>query len=235
MKFSCMLAMPANMLLESGLSLFTRWHQSWVKPDVRVSHLFTPLQDVTLQTQFLASQKKSACTILQNMPQSVCSKLYKSPAESWLAAATEFVLLMYGKKAGKCKTLNELRYKLATTTDKPANQLPPTDDAFKQHALRAMYQSLIWCNSHLPKPHLGEPEDFGWYRDSSGLHPILFTQDSAPAEVRDLTHLYCQCKESNCKDGTKCTCVHAGLKCNELCSCEDCPNIQSRAVSSAED
>lgn len=179
--------------------------------------------------------KKTACTILQNMPESVCSKLYKSPAESWLAAATEFVLLMYGKKAGKCKTLNELRYKLATTTDKPANQLPPTDDAFKQHALRAMYQSLIWCNSHLPKPQLGEPEDFGWYRDSSGLHPILFTQDSAPAEVRDLTHLYCQCKESNCKDGSRCTCVHAGLKCIELCICEDCLNVQLGVVNSAED
>ena len=167
--------------------------------------------------------KRTACAILLKMPKSVCSNLYSSPAESWLATATELVLRMYSKMAAKCKSFNELRYKLATTTDKPATQLPPTDDAFKQHASRARYQSLIWCSSHLPKPQLDEPEDCGWYRDLSGLHPIMFT------------HLYCQCKESNCKDGTKCTCVHAGLKCIELCSCEDCLNVQSGAVSSAED
>ncbi|KAJ8290604.1 hypothetical protein GJAV_G00015170 [Gymnothorax javanicus] len=106
-----------------------------------------------------------------------------SPAERWVAAARELVLRMYGEQAGKCKTLNELCYKLATTTDKPATQLPPTKDAFKQHASQSRYPSLIWCHSHVPKPQLDDPEEYGWYRDSCGLHPVLFTQDSAPAEL----------------------------------------------------
>jgi hypothetical protein len=32
--------------------------------------------------------------------------------------------------------LNQLRYKLATTPNKSAKKLPPTDDAFGQHVLR---------------------------------------------------------------------------------------------------
>jgi len=31
----------------------------------------------------------------------------------------------------------------------------------------------------------------GWYRDPSGLHSVMYTQESAPVEVRDLTHLVC--------------------------------------------
>ena len=55
----------------------------------------------------------------------------------------------------------------------------------------------------------------------------MFTKESAPAEVRNLTHLFCQCKDSNCEDGKTCTCIQAGLKCIEVCVCENCPNIQT--------
>ena len=57
--------------------------------------------------------------------------------------ARSFVLCLYGLKGQSCSSLDELRYKLATTTDKPAHALPPTDDAFQQHVLRARYQIAI--------------------------------------------------------------------------------------------
>ena len=57
----------------------------------------------------------------------------------------------------------------------------------------------------------------------TGLHPVMFTKESAPAKVRNLTHLCCQCKDSNCEDGKTWTCIQAGLKCIEICVCENSP------------
>jgi len=67
--------------------------------------------------------------------------------DEFLVSARRFVLLLHGKNA-KCQaSLDDLRYHLATTTDKPANQLPPSEDAFEQHVLRAQYQVQIWNQS----------------------------------------------------------------------------------------
>lgn len=50
--------------------------------------------------------------------------------------ATKFVLALYKNKHSSITSLNELRYKLTVTTNKPAPEHPPTDDAFQQHGLR---------------------------------------------------------------------------------------------------
>jgi len=106
-----------------------------------------------------------------------------------------FVLLLHGKKV-KCQTsLDDLRYHLASTTDKPANQLPPTEDAFDQHVSQAHYQVQIWNQSRIPKPEMASPVGNGWrISESRELHPVYYTKESAPAEVRDITHLYCSDK-----------------------------------------
>ena len=67
-------------------------------------------------------------------------------------SARKFALLLYGQKVKNVKSLNELRYRLATTTDKSTSMLPLTDDAFKQHIFRAKYQARIWCESHIAMP-----------------------------------------------------------------------------------
>lgn len=47
-----------------------------------------------------------------------------------LAIAQPFVLLLYGQKSEKkCRSLSELREKLASTTDKPKAMLSSTEDA----------------------------------------------------------------------------------------------------------
>ena len=43
---------------------------------------------------------------------------------------------VHGNKTKNLSSLNELRFVLATNTDKPVSILPLTDDAFEQHALR---------------------------------------------------------------------------------------------------
>lgn len=142
---------------------------------------------------------------------------------TFLDNVRRFVLLMHGKKTKNISSLNELRFVLATTTDKPASLLPPTDDAFEQHVLRAQYQVAVWCQSHIAKPENMNPVGHGWHVNAKDeLRPTMYKNESAPAEVRDLTHLYCT--DKGCR-GQKCQCVIAGLECIDICSCGgECAN-----------
>jgi len=124
---------------------------------------------------------------------------------AFLDTARRFVLLMHGKNSQTLSSLNELRFLLATTTDKPATALPPAEDAFKQHVLRAQYQVAVWCQSHIAKPVDMDPVGHGWHVNvEDELCPTMYKNESAPAEVRDVTHLYCTDKICH---GQKCQCV----------------------------
>ena len=96
---------------------------------------------------------------------------HEDDREDSFAVARSYALLLYGKKGSDMDTLDELRYIMATTTDKPASMLPPTEDAFKQHVLRAKHQTRIWCNSHMPNEVVIEPVGHGWSAcDDEVLH-----------------------------------------------------------------
>ena len=64
---------------------------------------------------------------------------------SKILAARIDVLALYSKKVKACSTLTKLRYMLGATTVKSTSELPPTEDAFKQHVLRPRYQVTVWC------------------------------------------------------------------------------------------
>ena len=114
--------------------------------------------------------------------------------EEAIPVARKYALLLYGQKkrvdGQPCTTLDELRYTLASTTDSSAANLPPTEDAFQQHVSRAMYQTAVWCNCHVAKPHLWDPVGGGWrIREDGSIEPVMFVKPPAPKEVRDITHL----------------------------------------------
>lgn len=50
--------------------------------------------------------------------------------------ASEFIIKLYKPKKTNIRTLNELRLYLTQYSNKPASELPPTDDAFLQHLKR---------------------------------------------------------------------------------------------------
>lgn len=153
-----------------------------------------------------------------------------SDTSNVISTATQYALSLYGSKNKSCHTLDQLRYIYACTSDKPACLFPPTDDAFQQHLKRANYQVAIWTNSHVAKPELWNPNGNGWQLKDNKLEPVLFQQDAAPKEVRDLTHLYCT--DDDCRQSRTCHCIDAGLSCTEFCSCgaDDCPNGDNSAV-----
>ncbi|KAG1661416.1 Ubiquitin carboxyl-terminal hydrolase 16 [Nymphon striatum] len=113
-------------------------------------------------------------------------RFHEADMDTCISLARKFVLLMYGKKGKHMDSLNDLRFHFATTTDTPASMLPPTEDSFKQHILRAKYQTKIWCESHIANSPLISPVGHGWSScELGGITQTKFTQDFAPVEISD--------------------------------------------------
>ncbi|KAG1687923.1 Glutamate receptor ionotropic, kainate 1 [Nymphon striatum] len=89
-------------------------------------------------------------------------RFHEADMDTCISLARKFLRLMYGKKGKHLDSLNDLRFHFAATTDKPASMLPPTEDAFKQHILRAKYQTKIWWESHIANSPLISPVGHGW-------------------------------------------------------------------------
>ena len=181
--------------------------------------------------------KRTAYTIFLKHQETLIplTEFHSLDVDASLEAARKLVLLMYGKgmKRKACETLNELRFQMATLTDKPVSSLPPTDDAFMQHVLRAKLQTIIWCTSHIAKPKPLDPTNYGWQKSGRDLQCVTSLKESAPKELRDLTHLFC--KDVKCTDGRKCPCKIAGLRCIEICSCESCSNTDIVYIDDGDD
>jgi len=94
------------------------------------------------------------CNIITKTAKDLQKLVQYEDRDEFFVSARKFVLLLHGKKA-KCQaSLDDLRYHLATTTDKPANQLPPTKTHLNnmsyehstkfQFEIKAIYQNLKW-------------------------------------------------------------------------------------------
>ena len=139
--------------------------------------------------------------------------------------AGTFFLCMPVKEKNSA-TLDKLRYILASTTDKSTAHLPPTEYLFRRHVLRARYQTAVWGRSYLPNLVLCNPIGNGWRLcdDNQSLEPVFYLKDTAPVEIRDISHMFCT--DADCSSGKKCTCPQNGLTCIDICACNglECGN-----------
>ncbi|CAC5359720.1 unnamed protein product [Mytilus coruscus] len=85
--------------------------------------------------------------------------------ESAVNDGRAFVASLYDPK-GKFRNLhddlNKLRVKFATTKDANLVRIPPCENSFLQHILRAMLQTQVWMSSHIVKSAIILPKDSGW-------------------------------------------------------------------------
>lgn len=102
------------------------------------------------------------------------TKFHCADKEAGLEAARRFFLLMYGNgiKGKLCNTLDKLHFQMATSTDKPVSSVPPTDDAFMQHTIKAKFQTIIWCSSHSRKPKTTGPTNYNGRKCNRDLHYV---------------------------------------------------------------
>ena len=76
--------------------------------------------------------------------------------------------------------------KLATSKDALFSRIPPSEPSFKQHVLRSSLQATVWMTSHLAKPPVRSPLDFGWQKGYNDLEPVLFTGVMSSDFLQDL-------------------------------------------------
>jgi hypothetical protein len=85
--------------------------------------------------RFKIDKKKTAYNVLLKTFKEL-GKLNSMTMSEAVKISTKFALAFLKNKTETINILNQLRYKLTTTSNKSAKKLPPTDDAFGQHVLR---------------------------------------------------------------------------------------------------
>ena len=104
--------------------------------------------------------------------------------------------------------------------------MPPRHGALHEMVLRAHYTALQWKSAHIPSPLLPDPEPYGWKWDTEmQLYDAVMTKLlPAPESTIELTVFGCRtgCHTNECK------CLkNGGLRCTEMCKCENCKNVES--------
>ena len=86
------------------------------------------------------------------------------------------MVLIYNGKKGE--SLNNLRYKMAMSFSQvDPKSPPPTAAAASFHNKRVLLQINQWKDSEYDLL----PEEWGWTRSETGLHPFATSQPLAPA------------------------------------------------------
>ena len=103
-----------------------------------------------------------------------------------------------------------------------SEKLPPTMAALKFKILRSQYTTSIWKLSHIPRPLLPSPINFGWQlnKPENTYEPVMMEQLPAPDSIIELS--MCKCN-SGCSS-LRCKCKKNGMLCMEMCLCINCQN-----------
>ena len=69
------------------------------------------------------------------------------------------------------ENLHLVRAHMYYSGTKALQSIPLTDDAFRQHVLRAIFKIQIWVNSIVPIPQPLDTYDFGFMNNSNTVKP----------------------------------------------------------------
>ena len=128
--------------------------------------------------------------------------------------ARTFFIALYGFRESGITNLNILRQHMFASSKSDLRKLPPTEDAFNFHVLRALYQIAWYKRAHLSEPALPPPLEFGWRVQNETLIPIFMSITAKP-DIKQSVH--CKCKKSGCLKG--CSCSKAKVACSIGCLC----------------
>ena len=111
--------------------------------------------------------------------------------------------------------LNELRAHLYCSHEsRDLSSLPPNENAFEQHMLRALYQIYTWKRALATDTQLPSPTDYGWSQEGCKLLPRYLTQPHSPPNLRSKAS--CRCQKGPCVKS--CPCIKTG-PCTLACLC----------------
>ena len=130
--------------------------------------------------------------------------------------ARDLFVALYGREG--FKYLDVLRAHLWSSGKGDLRSLPPTEDAFRLHVSRALYQLSLYKRAHLADPLLPVPTQFGRKQSDGKLLPIMVEKASKPPSTNNV---YCKCKKSKCLKA--CPCSKASVPCVLGCFCIGAP------------
>ncbi|GFR73820.1 metallothionein-like protein 3B [Elysia marginata] len=131
-----------------------------------------------------------------------------------LDEARNLMIRLYNKEA--ISSLNILRQHMFAQNKSELRSLPPTEDAFKQHVLRALYQLRWWKHAHESNPIIPSVTEFGRNVLNNCLVPITTLLPQFPTDI-DVPS-FCKCKSSKCQS-SRCSCVKADVMCTIAFAC----------------
>lgn len=92
--------------------------------------------------------------------------------------------------------------------------LPPTEDAFSFHLLRALYQLVVYKRAVHSKMHPPPATDFFRCVHNNCLISVLMSKPPKPT-IFKVT--FCKCSKQRC--GIRCSCKKADVPCTAACLC----------------
>lgn len=163
--------------------------------------------------------KKTAWDLWNSMPNlgTDFNRLSNAPGELTnddMDIIERFFVLLYNRTS--ClKKVNEARKHMFAKGNRQLENIPPTREALRQHARRAIYQAgHIWGQSQTANPDLPSPAEWGWRKDDDGWHPLWTVLPEASKGCREL--IRCKCRK---RCSGNCKCFGANLPCTGLCVC----------------
>ena len=148
----------------------------------------------------------------------ICALDQKGEFPAVVKPLVKFVCIGYD--ADGPYTLPELRWKLWSTKNKEAENLPPTQNTLapliqRTNHVGRVYKSYTQTHPELPDLTLTG----GWTRDgiSNALMPVYCLVPPAPKAVLELVKYGCN---TGCSRAA-CSCVHNQVPCTSLCKCSD--------------
>ena len=115
--------------------------------------------------------------------------------------------------------LNDLRFvnfkKSSSRSSFKLENLPPTEDAGKQHSFCTFQQLQQWWGNYK------EAHEWGWKKTENGLKLVYSEYPLIPEQLLKVISYRCT---TSCKKNL-CGCVKKGLFCSNVCACsENCCN-----------
>lgn len=125
---------------------------------------------------------------------------------------TLFFTALYGRKDQY--KVNTLHQHMFASSKSDLRMLPPTDDTFRLHLLRELYQLAVQKTANLSDVNLTPPAELNRVLKDSKLRPGLMTISAKPNTQQPSS---CKCKTS--KSLKNCSCEKSGVPCCVRCYC----------------
>ena len=126
----------------------------------------------------------------------------------------------------------QVLYQMFASKQKQSYCLPPSEDALKQHTLRANYQSAVWRRALIANPDILSPDGHGRTVLDGQIEVHWMSLPPAPAALLEL--ILCACT-GNCSTG-HCTSKRNVLSCTDTCqSGDECENPHNVSQDSMDD